>query len=105
MRPTWGCLTTFSITISAEGDVQVVRLAGELDILGAEDVRAALVGAAGSTVVADLSGLSLIDARGVSAVVEAGDEIRAGGNQLRIVGATGLVRQVFEICGLDGRLE
>jgi anti-sigma B factor antagonist len=102
--PTWGCLTAFSITVSAEGDAGVARLTGELDILDADHARATLVAISGSTVVADLSGLTFVDARGVAAIVEAGDAIHARGNDLRIVGARGLVRRVFEICGLGDRL-
>ncbi len=104
MGQTWGCATAFSITVSTEGDTQVVSLVGELDILGADRVRTALTAVSATTLVADLSELTFIDARGVSALVDAEDEIRARGNELRIVGATGLVRRVFEICGLGNHL-
>lgn len=104
MGPTWGCPTTFSITVSTEGDTRVVSLAGELDLLGADRVRTALTAFTGATLVADVSELTFIDARGVSALVDADREIQARGNELHIVGAAGLVRRVFEICGLDDRL-
>ncbi len=104
MGPAWGCSTTFSITVTSEGGTELVKLTGELDIVGADHVRDALVAIPGTTVVADVSGLTFIDARGVAALVGARDAIAARGDELRIVGARGLVRRVFEICGLGKRL-
>lgn len=83
----------------------VVCLRGELDVSKADQVRDALIDVAGSTVVADLSGLSFIDARGLAALVAAKQRISASGHTLRITGAKRFVRRVFLLGGLDELLD
>lgn len=83
----------------------MVRLEGELDISDADRVHAALVAGGESPVVVDLSDLDFLDARGLSALVTAQDAVRAAGSHLRLIGAKGAVRRVFEICGLAERLD
>jgi anti-sigma B factor antagonist len=65
----------FSFTTRDFGDVHVVALQGELDIVSAYRLALALVEGAGSTVVVDLSGLTFIDSSGISALVMASNRI------------------------------
>lgn len=83
----------------------VVCLRGELDVSNADRVRDTLIGVAGSTVVADLSGLSFIDAGGLAALVAAKQRISADGHTLRITGAKQFVRRVFHLGELDELLD
>lgn len=83
-------------------DVHVVALSGELDIGSADGLASALVKAAGSTVVVDLSGLTFLDSRGVAALVDARDRILAAGKgDLVLTRPGGMVRTVLDITGLD----
>jgi anti-anti-sigma factor len=83
-----------------EEHVHVVALSGELDTAGADYVSEVLVEVAGSRVVADLSGLTFIDAAGIAALLSARRQISARGHELQLRGATGIVRRVFESVGL-----
>lgn len=60
---------------------------------------------AGSTVEVDLSQLGFIDAHGIRALLSAKHRVTRGGNDLRIVGATGIVRRVFTLVNLDDVLD
>lgn len=95
----------FGMELVESEDTHIVRMHGELDIANADQVRHTLVGVAGSTVVADLSGLTFIDASGLSAFVSARKQIADQGHSCRITGARSFVRRVFQLCDLDGLLD
>jgi anti-sigma B factor antagonist len=95
----------FSIDVEQADSVQVVRLRGEFDISCAEQVRAELLEIAVSSVVIDLSDLEFMDAAALSVLVAARREMRATGHRVRIRGAQGLPRRVFEITELDDLLD
>ena len=88
-----------SITAEVVDGVCVVRVSGDVDIATAGQLRDALVTSAdgGHPVVADLSGVTFLDAAGLSALV-AGR--RATGGRLRIVGATGVAHRILSLTGL-----
>lgn len=79
---------------------RALRLNGELDLVGAAQLRAILDELGTGPVTLDLSPLRLIDASGVAAIVEERRRRDAAGDRLRVEGATGIVRRVFEIVGL-----
>jgi anti-anti-sigma factor len=60
------CFPLLRIEVNVDGRTAIVRLTGELDVAGAEQVAEALKSAFGETVVVDLSDLTFVDAQGVS---------------------------------------
>lgn len=89
------------VSVVTLGDIHIARLAGELDYAVADWVTDALVRIAGSTVVVDLSGLTFLDARGLSALLIAKHRVCEGGNGFVMRGARGLVKRVFEVTDLS----
>ena len=82
----------------------VLSVAGELDIVGAPDLRQAVVRevADGARRLAlDVSGLDFIDSFGIGAVVGALKRVRQRGGELELVCPVPRIRRVFEICDLD----
>jgi anti-sigma B factor antagonist len=97
--------TLLDVVVSHPADDQhLVELRGELDFETASSLTDRLVDIAGSMVVLDLSGLRFIDARGLSALLEARGRIEAQGHGIEFCRARGIVRRVFELCGLDDLL-
>lgn len=95
----------FSVSHHDVGGDHVVSFHGELDLAGAELAEEALVHAAGSTVVLDLSGLTFLDAKGLQAILSAKQRIEAHGDQIRIRGAFGIVRRIFDLTHLSHWLD
>jgi anti-anti-sigma factor len=96
-------LPQFSITVRnlPDLDMHVVELSGELDIVSADFLTAALVEVAGSTVVVDLSDLAFMDCRGVAALIAARDHIEANGlGNIVLTDPQRMVRKPLEILGL-----
>lgn len=94
-----------TVTFEEGDDAPVVHVRGELDLLVAERVRWMLSASRASIVVADLSELSFLDAAGLRALCSAKGDARRRGIRLRLVGACGIVRRVFELCGLEAELD
>jgi len=82
-----------------------VRLVGELDLDAAPAIASFLQKVAHSTVTVDLSGLTFLDACGLSALLGAKSRIERRGDGLRFVNASGTVRLLFELCDLANLLE
>jgi anti-anti-sigma factor len=109
----------FEIAVSsAEGEVKVVALRGELDFADAPSLGRMLdeLRADGAReVVIDLSELTFIDSSGISALVGAARAVSSDGGTLVVASPTPHVRRVFEIVnlselvpveeGLDGALQ
>lgn len=83
----------------------MVFFRGELDLAGADLARQALVELTGPNVMLDLSGLTFLDVSGLRAIVSAKQRADATGGALRIQGARGSVRRVFDLTGLAHLLE
>lgn len=98
--PSPSCESRVRIYATSRGVQHLVRLVGELDLSDADRVRDVLVDQAGSTVVLDLTDLRFVDAAGVAGIVSAYRLIGAAGHELRVRGARGIVRRVFEITEL-----
>lgn len=98
-------LPEFSITTRNLPDlpgVHIVALHGELDIASADGLADALVEAAGSAVVVDLSGLTFMDSSGIAALVFARSRILAKGlGEFVVTRPREIVRKTLEIVGLD----
>ena len=90
----------FAFEVVDVDDVHVVSLYGQLDLANADQVRDALIGVAGSTVVVDLSGLHFLDSSGIAALLSARGEITQAGHDFELRGAQGIVRRVLELTGL-----
>lgn len=93
------------ITVDPSRDRSTVRLVGELDVASAPHVRWALPKLAGRTLVVDLSRLAFIDVAGMSSLLLVRRHLERTGRQLRLRGATGQVRTVFELTGLTHLVE
>lgn len=87
------------------GEVPVLRLFGELDLVSAEAVQHALVAIARPAVVADLSNLEFIDSSGPAALLRARRRLEESGQSLEIRGAQGATRRAFEAAGLADVLD
>ena len=82
----------------------VLSVGGDLDVVGAPDLRQAVVTAVadGSRLLAlDLSELDFVDSFGIGAVVGALKRLRQRGGDLALVCPSPRIRRVFEICDLD----
>lgn len=81
---------------------------GELDATTAPILREAL-DAAGSEgdgdLAIDLRDVSFIDSSGLQSITSARRDLQADDRDLRIVGASGAVRRIFEVTGLHGLLD
>lgn len=87
--------------------VQVVELAGEVDINSVQELEAGLVAAfegSAPSVCLDLAALSFIDSSGLAAVVRAHLAAVEAGGAMVIVAPAGAVRRTFETSGLMGML-
>ena len=87
-------------------DEQVIALAGELDLDGAQRVREALQRAETDNVrriVLDLSDLEFIDSNGIRLILEADARSRSDG-RLELIRGPGPVHRVFELTGIVERL-
>ena len=82
----------------------VLRVGGDLDVVGAPDLRQAVVTAVADgsrLLVLDLSDLDFVDSFGIGAVVGALKRLRQRGGDLALVCPSSRIRRVFEICDLD----
>lgn len=89
--------------VERQGDACVVRLAGELDLYNAPQVRQALSDAASDSparVVVDLSEVEFIDSTALGVLIEA--RTRLDNRRAFLLAAPGLeTRRALEISGLD----
>ena len=89
--------------VSTLDDAYVVRLAGELDLYNAADVREALTNAcadAPKKVVVDLSEVEFIDSTALGVLIEARTKL-PNRNGFLLAGAGLETRRALEISGLD----
>jgi anti-sigma B factor antagonist len=80
----------------------VVRLSGELDMAGADQLESLLRSRATShrEVVVELDALTFVDSMGIRAILAGHDACAARGHRLLATGAPPRVRRVLETCGL-----
>ena len=86
----------------------VVRLAGELDLSTAAELRQLLLRVAESdtaaTVVLDMSDVRFIDAHSIGLIVSASKAAKVRGRELQVDGLDGLPARVFRLVGLEPML-
>ncbi len=93
---------------SREPDHVRLSLYGEFDIAGAPHFEAALAELERERperILLDLRGLSFLDSTGLRALLLADTRAREDGRRLTILQGPEAVRRVFEITGLEERLE
>lgn len=94
----------FSADLSTRdcGGQAVVMLSGELDVMDAATVAAALsaIAAGGSVVIVDLAGLSFLDASGLAALMLAREHARAAGGKLLLAAPQRQALLVLTAAGL-----
>jgi anti-anti-sigma factor len=85
-----------------------VRLFGDFDLSAYDEVDELLSDAQSNTeqeVVADMSGLTFIDSSGIRALLRAHLRAEEAGKHLRLKVGPPNVQRVFEVAGLDKRLD
>jgi anti-sigma B factor antagonist len=86
-----------------QGDFQVVRVSGEVDLSWSQELRRAILDAlkAGDRVGVDMSGVSYIDSSGIAALVEGFQSARAKGQRFALLAVSAPVKSVLELARLD----
>ena len=82
----------------------MLSVGGDLDVVGAPDLRQAVVSAVADgcrLLILDISELDFVDSFGLGAVVGALKRLRQRGGELALVCPSRRIRRVFEICDLD----
>jgi anti-sigma B factor antagonist len=85
-------------------EARVVAIRGELDLVGAGQLRGPLERAAddpGVPLVVDLSECDFIDSTGLATIVHVTKPLRDGGSPVTLVCPEGEVRKLFELAALD----
>ncbi|WP_329792444.1 STAS domain-containing protein [Lentzea sp. DG1S-22] len=96
-----------SVRVATIDAAVVVRIAGEVDAFTEAAVRAPLFEALDATppvVVVDLEEVSFIGSTGLRVLVEACEQARRDGVDLRVVVNTRPLQRLLEVSGLDGHL-
>ena len=93
---------SLDVTTEARDGITLVVLSGELDIYTVSAFRTDLetVDPAASSLVLDLSDVTLLDSSGLGALVSLLNRARAGDGQLGLICPQRRIRRVFEITGL-----
>ena len=98
----------FRAEVERRMNVTILRLCGELDMAGLDDLNRALGVAqddpAGKVIV-DLRGLTFLDASGLGALLAADRAGRDGQAPVKFITGRHNVQRVFIITGVDRRLE
>src|SRR5436190_22815929 len=96
---------------STEGSIhattRVIESHGEIDLVTAPDLKAALDGATDEgarCVVVDFEDVAFLDSTGIGVLLSAERKLRARGGKLIVICDEPLIRRVFEIAGLTGVL-
>jgi anti-sigma B factor antagonist len=97
--------TAFALDTRHESGALILQAVGELDLNAPQTVLDAAVAplVTGASVVLDLSGLSFIDASGLSAVAVCRTIARSSGARLNVRGAKGQAAYLLSVFGLADR--
>ena len=97
----------FSISRHREGGAGVVVPVGEVDLVTVHEVRSHVREAAGQSgrVVLDLRQVTFMDSSGLRLLVEAQQLADQDGFAFAVVRGPASLERLFEVTGLDGRLE
>jgi len=101
-------MSVFECHPSREGDRVRVSLHGELDIAAArrlDEELEQIERESTAHIVLDLRELTFLDSTGLRSLIGADARAREQGRRVTLVQGPAVVRRVFEITGLEGRLE
>jgi anti-sigma B factor antagonist len=101
--PSWEEAMSFAITTQPAARSTTVRIAGELDLECAHELRAVLHGLEGDAAL-DCLELSFMDSTGMSVLLGAHRRLEAEGHHLRLVSVSRAVQRALHMGGLDGVL-
>ena len=96
------------IAVSETGGVRLLRLTGELDMAGVDQLERLLTPdqtAEGATFVIDMRGLSFIDSSGLRALIMADERVRDEGGRFIVVRGPDRVNEILEMTGVAQRIE
>jgi anti-anti-sigma factor len=96
------------ISTQRQGAITIIRPQGALLGADADQVKVALLEAAGANlgrVVLDLEAIPFVDSRGLEVLVEVTEEMSEGGQSLKLCAANKTVREVLELTALAGFFE
>jgi anti-sigma B factor antagonist len=84
----------------------LITVAGEIDLATVPQLRGqlTLLAVGGRPVIADLTGVTLIDAAGLGVLADAAGKAAAIGGSLNVVASQYQVRRVFALTGLDRQI-
>jgi anti-sigma B factor antagonist len=92
----------FSVDVETDGTVRVLRLTGELDLMGAPLMRAAFPDPLPeTTVIVDMADVSFMGSAGVGELVIARQRSIDEAWTLKVRGVSGTVANVLRITGVD----
>jgi anti-sigma B factor antagonist len=94
---------SFAMNVSVTNGARVVTIVGEIDLAVAPAMHAVLTDGR-TDVIIDLSGVTFLDSSGIAAILRAYRQQTANGHCLSMRGATGPVRRVLQITGIDSVL-
>jgi anti-sigma B factor antagonist len=98
----------FDMRVDRRGMTAILRLWGEFDIVGAEQVDACIKGLAGNSpneVVIDLSGVSFMDSTALRSLIKARALGSEAGWSLKLVRGPERVHRVLELTRMDEAFE
>lgn len=101
-------MALLNVEIQSANGRASIALSGELDISSAarvEDALNSLQAQSPKVLVLDLRKLEFMDSTGLRLIVRADEAARAGGTRFVIVRGPEAVQRVFQIVGLDTRLD
>lgn len=96
------------IAVSETGGVRLLRLTGELDMAGVDQLERLLTPdqtPEGATFVIDMRGLSFIDSSGLRALIMADERVRDEGGRFIVVRGPDRVNEILEMTGVAQRIE
>lgn len=96
------------IAVSETGGVRLLRLRGELDMAGVDQLERLLTPnqtPEGATFVIDMRGLSFIDSSGLRALIMADERVRDEGGRFIVVRGPDRVNEILEMTGVAQRIE
>jgi anti-sigma B factor antagonist len=91
-------------TITVGSDCALIRVAGEIDVYSAPQLREAilaLIGTGVSHVIADLRGVDFLDSTGLGAIVGGHKRLRTNDGSLVLAASPDRIVRLFRITGLD----
>jgi anti-anti-sigma factor len=84
----------------APDPASTVAVAGEIDIASVTDLRNRLLAQSGTTVVADLGGVTFMDSSGLAGLLDARAALADEGRDLELVNRPSVVVRLLQVAGL-----